>query len=149
MRWTLTLGLLIVAFTAQAGDTPPAAPGAASIDANNDGVVTREEAKPYPRLAETFDTADKNKDGKLDATELEAHRAAMRVEMRAKAEARWKAADTDGDDALSLEEAKASMPGIAERFKKFDGDGDGKVSRDEMHNFRMRKKHHQGGSEQL
>ena len=149
MRWTLPLASLLIAFSAQAGDAPPASPGRHSVDANNDGVVTREEAQSHPRLAGDFDAADTSKDGQLDAAEMEAHRAAMRVEMRAHAEERWKAADKDGDGALSREEANASMPGIAERFEKFDGNGDGKIARDEMHNFRMRKQHHQGGSEQL
>jgi Ca2+-binding EF-hand superfamily protein len=31
------------------------------------------------------------------------------------------------------------MPLMAERFDKFDANGDGKVSRDEMHNFRIKK----------
>ena len=62
--------------------------------------------------------------------------------MRAKADERWKAADTDADGDISLAEAEASMPRMAERFKTFDANADGKVSRDEMHNFRMKKKKH-------
>ena len=32
------------------------------------------------------------------------------------------------------------MPGVAERFKKFDADGNGKIEQGELHQFRMRKK---------
>jgi Ca2+-binding EF-hand superfamily protein len=140
MRWTLTLASILVAAAAQAGDyggtakqDPP------KVDANGDGVVTREEAQPYPRLTEHFDAADANKDGQLDATEVNTYREQMRVEMRAKAMERWKAADKDGDGSVSRAEAETSMPLMAERFDKFDANGDGKVSRDEMHNFRIKK----------
>ena len=43
--------------------------------------------------------------------------------------------DTNKDDYLSLEEYKAGLkgkPGLEERHKKFDKDGDGKVSREEF-----------------
>ena len=141
MRWILALSSLIVAAAAQAGDPRPAGkPGHPQIDANSDGIVTREEAKSFPRLTADFDAADANKDGQLDTAELNAHREKMRVEMRAKAEQRWTEADKDGDGALTREEAQASMPGLAERFEQFDSNGDGKIARDEMHNVRMKKR---------
>jgi len=110
------------------------------MDVNNDGFVTREEAKDYPMLSAQFDAADANKDGNLDTAEMDAHRNVMRASGRAKAQERWKAADTDGDGAISRKEAEASMPGVAERFKKFDVDGNGKIEQSELHHFRMRKK---------
>lgn len=144
MRWIALSASMLVAIAAHAGNpgdgSAGAKPGRGAVDANNDGIVTREEASGYPRLTADFDTADANKDGQLDAAELQAHREKMRVEMRARAEERWKAADTDGDDRLSLAEAQASMPQMAERFQKFDANKDGYVSRDEMHNIRMKKK---------
>ena len=144
MRWTLALSSLIVAAAAQAGDPQAAGmPGRHQVDVDNDGIVTREEAQASPRLSADFDAADANKDGKLDTAEMNAHREKMRVEMRAKAEQRWKEADKDGDNALSREEAQASMPGLAERFDKFDSNGDGKIARDEMHNVRMKKRKQQ------
>lgn len=143
MRWIPVFASLLVASvaTAQSGGWQSGAKaGPHSMDVNKDGIVTREEAKTYPRLSADFDAADANKDGQLDAAEMNAHRERMRVEMRAKADERWKAADTDGDGALSRAEAEASMPHMAQRFETFDADRDGKVSRDEMHNFRMKKK---------
>ena len=147
MRWTLPIAALLVASLAQASDTPPPGKGGYPMDANNDGFVTREEAKDYPMLSAQFDAADTNKDGKLDVAEMDAHRNVMRAAGRAKAQERWKAADTDGDGAISREEAKASMPGVAERFRQFDVDGNGKLERTEMHQFRMRKKDRAGQSE--
>jgi Ca2+-binding EF-hand superfamily protein len=140
MRWTLPIAALLVASLAQAGDTPPPGTDGYPMDADKDGFVTRDEAKDYPMLTEQFDAADANKDGRLDTAEMDAHRSAMRAGGRAKAQERWKAADTDGDGAISRKEAEASMPGVAERFKKFDVDGNGKIERAEMHQFRMRKK---------
>jgi Ca2+-binding EF-hand superfamily protein len=145
MRWIALSASLLVAFVAHAGspgEGPAGAkPGRGPVDANNDGIVTREEAGKYPRLAADFDSADANKDGQLDATELQAHREKTRGEMRAKADERWKAADTDGDGKLSLAEAQASMPRMAERFQAIDANKDGYVSRDEMHEVRMKKRH--------
>ena len=145
MRWILVFASLLVttAAAAQSGGWQSGAnPGRAPADADNDGVVTRQEAQAFPRLSGDFDAADTNKDGKLDAAEMNAHRERMKVEMRAKADERWKAADKDGDGAISRAEAEVSMPRMAESFKTFDANADGKVSRDEMHNFRMKKKKH-------
>lgn len=147
MRWTLPIAALLVVSLAQAADTPPPGKGGYPMDADKDGFVTREEAKDYPMLSAQFDAADANKDGKLDTAEMDAHRNVMRAAGRAKAQERWQAADTDGDGAISREEAKASMPGVAERFKKFDVDGNGKIERNEMHQFRMRKQDRVGQSE--
>lgn len=141
MRWTLALAALALATAAQAGDPAGGAgPRDPAADTNGDGYVTREEAQAYPLLAEHFDAADANKDGRLDTAEMDAHRQAVRAGGRAKAQARWQAADKDGDGAISREEAEASMPGVAQRFKKFDVDRNGKIERDELHHFRMRKK---------
>ena len=141
MRSAPLFTMIFAAAAANAGDASgPGKPDRPTLDPNGDGIVTREEAKAYPRLTADFDVADANKDGQLDATEMNAHRDRMRSEMRARADERWKAADTDGDGKLSLAEAQASMPQMAERFQKFDANKDGYVSRDEMHNIRMKKK---------
>lgn len=66
---------------------------------------------------------------------------------RAKAQQRWKAADTDGDGAISRAEAEVSMPGVAQRFKKFDIDRDGRIEPEELHHYRGRKKDRRAASE--
>ena len=142
MRLTLMIAALAVASTAQAGDPPPAHPAGYGLDANRDGVVSREEAKASSRLSGSFEAWDKNKDGQLDQAEMTAHREAMRGEMRARAWERWKAADKDGDGSLSREEAEASMPHMAGNFEVMDADKDGRISQDEMHGFRMAGKKH-------
>ena len=147
MRWTLPFAALLVASLAQAADTPPPGKGGYPMDVDSDGFVTRDEAKDYPMLSAQFDAADANTDGKLDTAEMDAHRNVMRAGGRAKAQERWKAADTDGDGAISRKEAEVSMPGVAERFKKFDVDGNGKIEQGELHHFRMRKKDRAGQSE--
>ncbi len=119
MRWTLALATLALAAAAHA----------------------------HPRLAGQFDVADTNKDGQLDAAEMNAHREAVRGQRRAEAQARWTAADKDGDGAISRKEADDSLPGVAQRFDQVDANRDGKVGRDEMHNFRSRER--AGKSEQL
>lgn len=143
MRLTLIIASIAVAGVAQAGNMEPAHPAGYAVDANKDGVVSREEAKEHPRLAAGFDSWDKNKDGSLDQAEMTAHREAMRAEMRAKVHERLNAADTDGDGSISRKEAEASMPGLAGKFDSMDADKDGKISRDEMHGFRMAGKKHE------
>ena len=148
MRWSLLpLTALLVTALAQAGDTPPPGPGRYPMDANNDGFVTREEAQSYPMLSAQFDATDTNKDGKLDRAEMDAHRAAMHGQMRAHGKERWKSADTDGDAAISRDEAKVAMPRLAAEFDKVDADGDGKVTREEMRAVRTQRKGRAAGSE--
>jgi Ca2+-binding EF-hand superfamily protein len=136
MRWTQPLAAVLIAATASACATSPDKPNCYAADANRDGVISREEAQSIPRLAGQFDTADANKDGKIDTAEMEAYRATVRTEARARVQARWKAADKNGDGALSREEAQASMPRLAGNFDKFDANGDGRIEPGELHDFR-------------
>jgi len=142
MRWTFPVVALFALAAVPAAATSPTKPPGQPVDANGDGVVTREEAQSHPRLAAQFDAADTNKDGQLDAAELHAHQQAIWAEAPAKADARWAAADADGDGAISRAEAQKSMPRVAENFDELDANGDGKIERSEMHNFRMKRKHH-------
>jgi Ca2+-binding EF-hand superfamily protein len=64
----------------------------------------------------------------------------MHAAMHEKAEERWKAADKDGDGSLTKAEAEGSMPRLAQRFEELDANADGKVSPEELHEFRMKKR---------
>ena len=125
--------ILLVQACASTAESPAA--DRPRVDANGDGIVTREEAQVYPRLLTHFDAADSNRDGRLEGAELEAGRATARREARAAIRQRWTAADKDGDGAISQAEANESMPRLAKSFGEFDANSDGKISRDEIHNF--------------
>lgn len=58
-----------------------------------------------------------------------------REDMRARFDREFKAADKDGDGALSKEEMEAGMPIVAADFAKMDTNKDGKVTREEMQRF--------------
>jgi hypothetical protein len=58
-----------------------------------------------------------------------------REDMRARFEREFKAADKDGDGALTKAEMEAGMPIVAADFAKMDTDKDGKVTREEMQRF--------------
>src|SRR5262245_25473855 len=45
-------------------------PGAARLDINRDGLISREEAKASPELNSRFNDLDRNRDGALSAEEL-------------------------------------------------------------------------------
>ena len=137
MRFLPVVACLSMTLLVQACATPADPPAAdrPSVDANGDGIITREEAQVYPRLATHFDAADANRDGRLEGAEVEAGRESARRAARTAVRERGMAADKDGDGAISLAEANESMPGLAKRFADFDANGDGKVSRDEIHAF--------------
>jgi len=121
-------------------------------DTNGDGVLTRDEAAKMPGLEKHFDRLDANKDGKITLDEMRAAQerahggAGMkheRGEHAAKFEERFKAADKDGDGALSKAEVEAAkMPRLAKDFDRIDADKDGKITREELH-AAMKKMHDQ------
>ncbi len=47
-----------------------ATPAFEAVDADKDGMISRQEASAFSALEVTFDKADTNKDGALDADEL-------------------------------------------------------------------------------
>ncbi|WP_313493598.1 EF-hand domain-containing protein [Stenotrophomonas sp.] len=61
---TSATGLVFAAAPTGPNPAPP------RLDANNDGVVDRQEAAARPHLAQRFDELDKNKDGKLSREEM-------------------------------------------------------------------------------
>jgi len=112
--------------SAFAVDTPPSdggQRGLSKLDSNGDGVIDRAEAAKAPKLAQNFDTLDKNKDGKLSRDELP-----KRGDFRHDAHERMAKLDSNKDGRISREEAKAD-PKFAERFDKMDINKDGYVDK--------------------
>ncbi|GAB2669205.1 EF-hand domain-containing protein [Arenimonas aestuarii] len=72
-------------------------------------------------------------------------REAMRAQWRAKADARFTAADKDGDGQLDRIEAQGLGERLARNFERVDGNSDGRISRDEMAAMHARMRHHHGG----
>lgn len=115
-----------VAGLAVAAD-PPAptqAPARVKLDTNGDGVIDRAEAAKAPRLAEQFDTLDKNKDGKLSGDERPRWHGKRHGRGPGGHGERLAKLDTNKDGRISREEAKAD-PRLAARFDTMDVNKDG------------------------
>ena len=97
-------------------------PAPQRLDANNDGVVDRQEAAARPHLAQRFDELDKNKDGKLAGDEM------PRRGQRGPGGHPFAELDKDKDGRVSKAEAAAD-PKFAERFAKMDANQDGFVDK--------------------
>jgi Ca2+-binding EF-hand superfamily protein len=87
-------------------------------------------------LLDKFDEIDTSKNGELSKAEIEAWVEARRAEMKADFEAKFKAADTDADGALTKEEAAAAFPRMADHFDIIDADKDGKITVAELEALR-------------
>lgn len=101
------------------------------IDANGDGVISREEAAKFPRLAERFDELDKNHDGKLDASERPQRRGGREHGGRHGGPSGAAKLDSDGDGRISQAEA-AKSPRLAQNFAQIDSNKDGYIVRSEL-----------------
>ena len=115
------------------GDRVP--PMFSQFDKNNDGRVSRDEAREG--TDRMFNEIDTNKDGFISKEEMQAHRKALhdkfRESMRDKMREHWKSADKDGDGALSRAEVDAAkMQKLARDFDKLDKNKDGKLTEDEI-----------------
>lgn len=98
-------------------------------DTDANGQISRDEAKALPRLGKSFDEVDANRDGQLSPEEMRAFHQKMRS---ARGAERFKKLDTDGDGRVSAAEAKANAPRMAEHFTQLDANGDGFVTPEEM-----------------
>lgn len=127
----------------------------ASMDANSDGSVSKEEAGDG-RLAEKFDEIDADKSGTITQEELRAHKKdhhkrgehGERGEHRGKhhgtpeerATKMLEKYDANGNGSLSAEEVADGR--LAKKFTDIDADGDGSATREELMAFK--KSHHEG-----
>lgn len=103
------------------------------LDTNHDGAVSKEEATTaaQARVDKMFARLDTNHDGLITQEELRADAQARRADMKAKAAARFKAADQNADGFLSKDEAGA-IPMLARRFDALDKNKDGMLSPEEI-----------------
>lgn len=115
------------------------------IDADKDGKITAAELAAHRQAR--FTAADANADGKLDADELTAfHTAQMAERMATRTGRMMQWLDANGDGALSADE----MPDgpSAERLARLDADGDGAISKAEaqaaMERMGEHRKHRKG-----
>jgi len=121
----LALASAGTAVAQQSAATPDKPVRHMKLDTNNDGAIDRAEAAASPRLAELFDRADKDKDGRLAGDELRhRHRWHHRGHRMMKL-------DADKDGRISKAEA-AAEPKFAERFAKMDFNNDGYVDRSDF-----------------
>lgn len=109
----------------------------ATAAADERGLSRAEAEARAPRLARHFDAIDADRDGRITAREIRAWRKAGRArdagDRRGKFDALFRRADSDGDGALSRDEAARSLPRMASKFDRIDADRDGRLSLDEAH----------------
>ena len=103
-------------------------------DKDNDGKLTKDEAKAMPSVAKHFDAIDADKDGTVSLDEIRASMKKAGRAMHDRAVERFKSADKDNDGTLTKAEAK-TMPRVAKNFDAIDKDKDGTVSEREIHDY--------------
>ena len=102
----------------------------ARLDADASGGISVEEAKGP--LEARFGQIDADGSGEITGEELKASRT-KRSERGIEMRERIKVADADGNGAISSSEAnEAGLDKIIEYFDKFDSDGDGEITKQEL-----------------
>ena len=108
-------------------------------DKDNDGTLTKEEAKAMPHVAKHFKEIDTDKDGTVSMDEIRAFGKSHKGDAHQHGKERFKKADKDNDGTLTKEEAKA-MPNVYKNFDAIDTDNDGTVTLEEIHNYMKAKR---------
>jgi Ca2+-binding EF-hand superfamily protein len=87
-------------------------------------------------LLDRFDEIDTDKNGQVSRDEAKTWSDATRQQMRQRVEDHVKAADTNGDGQISLEEARAKLPMAASHFEFLDANKDGQITMAEFERLR-------------
>ncbi|MBC8008190.1 MAG: EF-hand domain-containing protein [Prolixibacteraceae bacterium] len=103
-------------------------------DTDNDGTLTRDEARTLPRVAKNFAAIDADNNGTVSLDEVRTSMKKAGKAMHERGVERFKSADKDNDGKLTKDEAKA-MPRVAKNFDAIDTDKDGTVSEKEIHDY--------------
>lgn len=96
------------------------------MDANNDGMISREEWQGNPKA---FDRLDKNKDGVISREEIAVRGGSQRM-------GRIRQLDQNNDKQISRDEWKGS----AETFNRLDINSDGVITKEELRALRQNRR---------
>ena len=140
----MLLGISLITLNAQAkperedrdGSRAPPTPNQIieRLDSDASGSITEDEAKGF--VAKYFERIDANSDGEISEVELLQVRE-NRGQKPKQGRADIKAADSDQNGAISIDEAgDAGLEKVVENFDRIDADGDGEISKEEMHQLR-------------
>ena len=147
---SLFAAMLLIPAIGFAADNPAAPKGERGshfkkADTDGNGTLSRAEAeKGMPGLAKNFDQIDTNKDGQLSRDELKAFKKAHKGDRKAKADERFKHADTNGDGKISKAEAEKGAPRLAKKFDAIDTNKDGQLTQEELRAYRESKRNRKG-----
>ncbi len=110
--------------------------GAVRLEPDGDGRISTIEAAARPRLAAEFQDIDRNRDGYLVRSELQARAAQRRKQALAARQQRMQqkfaAADRNGDNRLSRAEVESVHPRLASRLAFMDEDRNGYLTLQDM-----------------